>query len=360
MAKILFYTSSLNRGGAERVLLSVIDFCKTEHEIILLTDTYAKDEYTLPKDVKRICLSDCTNPKKSRVLTALQRLISIRETCKKEQIQLAIAFMSSSGIRLSLATMFMNIKTAIAIRNDPTDELNNTKKRFLLLSALKKADGVIFQMDNQKGLFAPDIQSKSAVIFNPANEQFCNVIFDGKRNNKIVTVGRLFVYKNQEMLIESFSDIKKYFPDMELYIYGEGEYRKELELKIEQLGLTNSVYLPGAITNVADEIKDAKLFVLPSDTEGMPNTLIEAMLLGLPVISTDCPCGGPRTLIKHNKNGLLIPVRDRNKLTEAMLKTLNDESYAEQLGNNAKEIINVCDSRIIRKQWLEYINHLIS
>jgi len=360
MTKILFYISSLNRGGAERVLLSVIEFCKKEYEVVLLTDVYAEDEYPLPEDVKRICLADNNaNKKRNRISATLYRLFAIRKACKKEKVKLAVAFMSSSGIRLEVATIFMGIKTAIAIRNNPMDELQDKKSRILLLSSLKSTDGVIFQMESQKELFDKKIQEKSVVIYNPANEQFCNTEFNGESKNKIVTVGRLFDYKNQGLLIDAFSDIRKKFPDMKLYIYGEGEYREELERQIISLGLEESAFLPGAASNVAEEIKDAKLFVLPSDTEGMPNTLIEAMLLGLPVISTDCPCGGPKALIRDGENGLLVPVRNKEALVKAMMQVLDNETFAKELGTKAKDIIKLSDRKVISRQWLDYIGKLL-
>lgn len=359
MGKVLFYISSLNRGGAERVLLSVIDFCKSKHEVVLLTDVYADDEYALPDDVRRICLSDINKRSTNRLMAALNRIFAIRRVCKEEKAELAIAFMSSSGIRLEAATLFMRIKTIIAIRSNPLVDLENKKKRNIFLAALKRTDGIVFQVESQKEPFDKSIQEKSVVIYNPANEQFCNTVFEGTPQNKIVTVGRLFDYKNQGMLIEAFNDIKEKFPDMKLFIYGEGEYRAELERKIASLGLEESAFLPGASSNVADDIKDAKLFVLPSDTEGMPNTLIEAMLLGLPVISTDCPCGGPRALIKDGENGLLIPVRDKEALVKAMLQVLGNDVFAKELGNKARDIIKICDRDVIKKQWLEYIDKIL-
>ena len=97
--------------------------------------------------------------------------------------------------------------------------------------------------------------------------------------------------KNQKLLIEAFSKIAKEFPDENLVIYGEGELRDTLETQSKKLGLEGRVKLPGTTTNVAEKLSSAKVFVLSSDYEGMPNALMEAMTVGVPVISTDCPCG---------------------------------------------------------------------
>lgn len=359
MNTILFYISSLNRGGAERVLLKVMNFCKTQYRVVLLTDWYADDEYELPKDIKRICIQDLQKKKLNRYLLAMQRLWKIRCVCKKEYATAAIAFMGSSGIRLEIATMLMKVHTAIAIRNDPTDELKDKKRRYMLLRAMHKTDGVIFQFEGQKAYFDVRIQKKSVVICNPANEAFCNVNYTGKKENKIVTVGRLYDYKNQTLLIEAFDDLKEEFPEFKLYIYGEGEYRSELERLIRELKLRGRVFLPGAVRDVVTAIQDAKLFVLPSDTEGMPNTLMEAMLIGLPVVSTDCPCGGPRTLIEDGKNGILVPVGDRQELVSAMRKVLSDDVFASQIGTRAKKLIDCCNEQVIEKQWLSFLKNIV-
>lgn len=86
---------------------------------------------------------------------------------------------------------------------------------------------------------------------------------------------------------------------------------------------------------MADAIYKARVFVLPSNTEGVPNTLIEAMVMGLTVISTDCPCGGPADLIKDGVNGLLTPVGDVDKMKENLHRLIKDVQMADRLGKAA-------------------------
>ena len=359
MGKILFYVSSLNRGGAERVLVAVMNYCKEKYEVVLVTDVYAEDEYELPVGVRRICLTDTNHYSSNRYVAMVQRILAIRKVCVAEKAALGVAFMSTSGIRLETATKFMKMKTAIAIRNNPEYDLRQKKRRRQLLSAMHTTDAVIFQMASQQEYFDEDIRRKSFVILNPVNERFCNVKPPECRSNKIVTVGRLFDYKNHKLLIQAFADVRENYPDVQLYIYGEGPYRAETERLIQELQLEERVFLPGAETDVAERIKDARIFVLPSDTEGMPNTLIEAMILGLPVISTDCPCGGPRTLIEHGNNGLLVPMNDRVAMAKALDTLLADKEYAERLGKQAKQLINLCNEEAIKKQWLFFVEKML-
>ena len=114
----------------------------------------------------------------------------------------------------------------------------------------------------------------------------------------------------------------------------EGVERNNLEQLICQLHLENVVTLPGLNTDVLNSIKDCAAFILSSDYEGMPNVLIEAMCMGMPVISTDCPSGGPRDLIQNGKNGLLVEVNNVQEMTQAMIAIIKADKNS-LLGKNA-------------------------
>lgn len=118
-----------------------------------------------------------------------------------------------------------------------------------------------------------------------------------------------------------------------MIIYGEGKERTNLEKLIKQLNLEGSVSLPGRNKDVLNAINDSAAFILSSDYEGMPNALIEAMCMGMPVISTDCPSGGPRELIRNGENGLLIDVNDVEGMEKAMKQLVIGRG--ETLGKNA-------------------------
>ncbi len=99
---------------------------------------------------------------------------------------------------------------------------------------------------------------------------------------------------------------------------------------------------------------------MSSDYEGMPNALIEAMALGLPCISTDCPCGGPMELIKNGENGLLVPVRSVNRLADAIVYLIDNPNEAKRLANNSIKIRETHSSTKINGIWESYIRHIIS
>lgn len=176
----------------------------------------------------------------------------------------------------------------------------------------------------------------------------------------VVSTGRLVDFKRFEDLISAFMKIAGKYPDYKLTIFGEGPYRSTLEEHIIELEKTypdvkERVLLPGDESNVAEAIKDASLYVLSSLGEGMPNSLMEAMALGLPVIATDCAGGGPASLIAEGVNGRLVPVGDVDKMASVIDELLSDENMRDSLGNEASKLKITCSPEAITKQWIEAI-----
>jgi glycosyltransferase involved in cell wall biosynthesis len=124
-----------------------------------------------------------------------------------------------------------------------------------------------------------------------------------------------------------------------LIILGEGEDRKALQKQIDSLGMSNQISLPGFVDNPYSFMKKSSLFVLSSRFEGSPNVLVEAMACGTPVVSTDCP-SGPKQILKDGKFGLLVPVDDYKKLSDAMNQSIHlkkDEIYVNKLQKRAMD-----------------------
>ena len=197
------------------------------------------------------------------------------------------------------------------------------------------------------------------ILKNSLNPAFIRENYNGDREKKIVAVGRVDANKNHEMIIKAFAEIASAYPDYKLIIYGEGELRQKLIEFAADLGLEGRVELPGSIANVADAIHKASVFVLSSYSEGMPNTLLEAMALGIPVISTDCPPGGPGELIDHGENGLLTPPGDCNRLAENLQKLLDNIDYAKKMGENASKVKDEFNPGVINRTWKNYLEKIM-
>ena len=145
----------------------------------------------------------------------------------------------------------------------------------------------------------------------------------------ILGVGRLEPQKDFATLIKAFAGLRAR-QACRLIILGEGEQRPHLEALIETLGIGDDVALPGYAINPYSAMANADLFVLSSQWEGSPNVVTEALAVGVPVVSTDCP-GRPSETLQNGRYGPLVPVGDVEKLTEAMAKTLADPFPAQVL-----------------------------
>lgn len=196
-----------------------------------------------------------------------------------------------------MAITGLHIPLIYSERNDP-NRVNQRKVDKIYRKIVEhRADEFVFQTTGAQKCYPKKVQKRSVVILNPLDVTGFPTHDFTVEKKEIVTVGRLEPQKNQKLLINAFSELAKDFPDYTLIIYGEGSLRNELENYIISKGLQSKVVLPGVKNNIQEYIKDASLFVLSSDYEGIPNALIEAMAIGLPCVSTDCSPGGARELI---------------------------------------------------------------
>jgi glycosyltransferase involved in cell wall biosynthesis len=159
-------------------------------------------------------------------------------------------------------------------------------------------------------------------------------------------------------LIQAFARIADKFSEYRLIIYGEGDLRERLKSEAASWGLAERVALPGSSDCVWEDIYRAGIYVICSNYEGSPNSLIEAMLLGLPCIAADCPSGGVADLIRHGVNGLLIPMRDLAKLTESLRYLLENPDVAESLGQAAHRLQNLYTPELVYADWERYFTNL--
>jgi glycosyltransferase involved in cell wall biosynthesis len=223
---------------------------------------------------------------------------------------------------------------------------------------LPMAEGCVFQTEEAKRWFPGRLQKKSTIIPN----EVADVFYETPRKprpNDIVTVGRLSAAKNHALLIEAFGDVADQFPEINLRIYGTGVLADTLREEINKLHLSERVFLMGTTDHVEDVLADAKVFVLSSDHEGMPNALMEAMAMGVPSIATDCPCGGPRMLIRDKENGFLFPVGDRHVLAELLAELLLDEEKRERVGEAARVRAEAFHPQKVFAIWEDYITKIV-
>lgn len=178
-------------------------------------------------------------------------------------------------------------------------------------------------------------KSKVTYIYNPI------ILNTYKSENKfsisepyIIAIGRLEKQKNYLLLIKAFKRLQKH-TNSKLLILGEGSKRDEIEKMINQLGLSHQVIMPGFVLNIRPYLEKAKMLVLSSNYEGLPTVLIEGLLAGTPIVSTNCPTG-PYEILEGGRWGRLVKPNDVNSLYQGMLETLNDKNPPNGI-NRAKE-----------------------
>ena len=357
-AVIAFYINTLGNGGAERVISQLANYLSSiEYRVILITSYRVENEYFICEQVERINI-ESEKDTRNVIKRNFSRIRAVRKICRREKVDVLISFMAEPNFRAVLACIGLPTKNIISIRSDPRREYGGKIGHCIGKFLLPMADGCVFQTEDAKSWFPKRLQKKSTIIFNPLAKAFFEV--ERKVVCNVVSICRLNKAKNLGMLIRAFQRLANKYPDQNLLIYGNGEMKQELQELIASCSLEQRVKLMGATTDVPTVLAGAGIFVLSSDYEGMPNALMEALAVGVPSVSTDCPCGGPRMLIEHGTNGLLVPVGDEEKLVEALDFLLSDQEFAAQIGKNAaQKARGQFYSEKICAQWVQYIEGIV-
>ncbi len=354
---ITIYIGSLSGGGAERVCCNLANFLsKKEHNVTMLTVSKT-DELSYDLD-NAVNLETLESDKriKNGVLRTLLKQIKLLSFVRKHKTDVYIVMLPKTIRSLMIYKKFIKAPIVFSERADPSSYDKKTQK--YLKTAAKKAEGIVFQTEDAKAWYLPSITNKSIVIPNAINSDFIRPEYTGERGKSIVAAGRLSEQKNFKLLIDAFASVSPEYPEYNLKIFGKGPLEKELKDYAEALEVADKTQFMGYVSNMPEQLEKASVFVLSSDFEGMPNALMEAMALGLPCISTDCPAGGPKYLIRDGENGLLIPVGNRGKMAEAVLKILGDKESADKMGKNARMVAEELAPERIYGKWEEFIKEV--
>lgn len=318
-------------GGTERVIsLLTNEYVKLGYEVSIMQFAGYEHAYELNDRVEDFSVAPRS---KGNLFVMLKRLVKMRRYFKKNPDCYIFAFCVMGAVFSVLTTWGMQHRILVAERNSP--ESCNVKR--LRNWAYRRAAKITFQTEEGIGYFPKEIAMKAVVIPNPVDATVPER-YKGDRRHRVVTVGRLHKQKNHELLLNAFADFGIKFPDYELHVYGQGELESVLKEKAEVLGISDRVVWHGFCADVREEIKDAGMFVLSSDFEGISNSMIEALAMGIPTISTDCPIGGARIYIRDGESGILVPTGDKLALSAAMCRVAGDSDFAAKISENAARI----------------------
>lgn len=333
--KIAVITFSLSNNGAERVFTELSnEWARKGHSVTVIQfekNAFGSESFDLDSKVEEITLGhkDIDNKAKRYFMY----LKDIRKYLKSHQDAVIIAFSFTTQIIVTVASLFLKNRIVFSERNDPNSCPYSRFTRALRNLSYHKADRIVFQTQDAKAYFQKSIQKRGTIIVNPINPLLPEV-FNGERRKVIITAARLRPQKNLSMLIEAFSLFHTVYPNYEVEIYGIGEEQAFLEQLAIDRGVANKVHFMGFTSRVNEKMRDAAMYVCSSDYEGISNSMLEALGMGIPTISTDCPIGGARQVIQDHENGILVPVRDTQALYRAMVEVIEDKALSSKLSKN--------------------------
>ena len=363
MRKIAFHLNCLEQGGAERVVTNLANqFAENGYQVIIATEWYGENEFQPDSRVRRVHVGlKEEDKKKNHFIQFYLRVKYLNKFLKEEKPDILIPFARKAIYRGLMAAYFIKIPVLISIRTDPAGHYEAKSDIIQIPLLFPRADGCVFQTEGAREFFAPRLQKNSRIILNPIHPKYSGIPKPAKRNKTVVQSGRLVDFKNQPMLIRAFVELHRKHPDYDLKIYGGDSFdgtKEILETLIAENNAQDYIHLMGASDTLEKDLTDAALFAFTSDWEGLPNALMEAMALGLPIVATDCPCGGPRTIMKNESDGLLIPIMDQKALEEGINRLIEDPVLAERLGTEARKIADKANGNAVFEQWRDYIEEL--
>lgn len=331
MGKIVFVVPNMTGGGTERVVaLFANELVRRGYETAIML--FAGDEVVYPLD-ERIELVVVGEKSDGNLTKRIKRIVNMRKYYKQNKDSYIFGFSVMGTVFSVIAAAGIPHRLLVSERNDPR-KMHHQKLRDW---AYRKAEKLIFQTEDVMDCFSEDIKRKSVVIPNPVPDEIPET-YAGIRKKRIVSVARLEPQKNHKLLIDAFAEFVKDFPDYELHIFGIGELETKLRKQTKELDIEAKVNFRGFSKQVKEEIIDSAMFVLSSDYEGISNSMIEALAMGVPVISTDCPVGGSRAYMEDGVSGILVPVGDKQALTDAMKRLAAEPEFAKKISENGTQI----------------------
>jgi glycosyltransferase involved in cell wall biosynthesis len=350
MGKIVFLIAHLGGGGAERVTVSLANyFSDCGYDVELIVFDNSSNEYSVNSEIRINYLKSSS----IKVLDMIFKVLYLKKYLKKMLPHYVIS-LGFSYRYLYIGNLMNKYKFILSERNDP-NQMYGKLDLYIVKYCLKKAKHVVFQTSDAKQFFEENIQNHSSIIPNPIKQNMIEPYF-GDRENRIVAFSRLNSQKNIPMLLQAFSVFAKQHNDYKLEIYGKGELEEKLKQLTKDLKIDNSTRFMGFSKNVHEDILRAKMFVSTSNYEGISNSMLEAMALGLPCICTDCPVGGSRMFIKSGANGILIKVGDTDDLVNKMNKLENLKELADEIGKNATRIREELSIVEIGNRWIKLLD----
>lgn len=355
--RIIFAIDTNTSGGAERVIANLANYFSEEGYIVdLINSDSTSDFYYIDSKVNVIKMG-IDRTALNRVSRAWYKVKFLYKHFKSTHPDAVVAFLFNMESIAIIAGICSKVRVFTSVRNG-ANAYPKIERLFRTIF-YPHIGGVVFQ--SSVVMSHPDFArvKNKTVIMNPLSDRYCNytdIIPYSMRKKWVVNVGRLNEQKNQKLLIDSFIQATANYQEYELHIFGKGPLEDELQRYTEARGGNGRIVFEGEMDEAVYHNRDASLFVLSSNYEGFPNALLEAMSVGIPVISTDFDSGVARELITDGVNGYLCDPKDVNGMASKirMALEMTEDKFMEMAirGSEVKEKVR---TESIGKQWENFL-----
>lgn len=348
--KVLFFTTGMTAGGAERVIATLAnEFKSLGHGISIGMIKGEDSAYPLAPEIK--LESAHLSPGLKNLPAALR---FYKDLVERETPDVIASFSTKSDLIALLAKTLLGVKTTLVVSERADPHSRGRIMQTLCNVLYPRANAVVCQSKyaaayySTRGIKANNIH----VIANPINEMSIGEPSGDQRNDEIVMIGRLAPQKNHTLALSAFAELRKARPDLKLRIFGDGPLRENLQELIRAEGLEGSVVLEGVKPNVVHQHNDAALFLFTSNFEGYPNALLEAAATGIPVVTTDFSPGTAHDIITHAVNGYVVARGDKQEIVSASLNAINGRLDPAALTRASRGIREQHKASRIANAWL--------
>ncbi len=350
--KILILISEIKYSGAAKIATWLANnLADKGYDISLLTIMDGDDCQEIQKNVNRIRICSHISSRVKRTLTAIS---NIHRLIVKNKYDMVVSFLPLEGFIAVVSSFFTKTSVIVSERSDPFHE--KTPVAAVARFFFRFADGAVFQSKGAQKYYPRGLRERSAIIENPVIKNIYTYIPYKDRNDEIVSSSRLSLeQKRQDVLIKAFAKVSSEYSSIKLRLIGDGPDKARLEELVRELGIEDKVIFVGKSGNVISEIRTAKIFAFSSDFEGMPNSVLEALSVGIPVVTTDYSPGGARELVESQGRGYVVPCGDADQLADKMLQILSDAEKASNMSIRALTVFDDHSESKIIDQWISYI-----
>ncbi len=347
--RLLVVSHGIGGGGAQRVTAMLSNgFSDKGYQVRIVTTSSGSSIYRIREEIEYMPIDA---RQKISLLRTLYRIREIRKNILDFKPDFILSLSAVPNMLTIIARGFKNIELVVSERTDPSRHPRGWAAAACRNYLYRFPKAVIFQTESAMAYFHKSIQNKGVIIPN-AVMQDIPVSIGERRKKKIVGMGALSEQKDWMTAVRAFELVLKKHSEYQLIIYGDGPERTYIEKYISRhKRLRDKVCLPGYTENVHDKIRDAEIFISSSAYDGISNSILEAMAMGMPCVCTDAPAGGARFLIDDGKNGLLVPVGDYKKMHDRIERLIEDKDLANRMGERAMEVRKAYEFHHILDRW---------